>query len=42
MHGRILYVQGFPDHNTCHQLFVERNSNKIMRHKVVWRCEVKY
>jgi hypothetical protein len=31
MHGRILYVQGFVGHNTCHhQLFVEHNSNKII------------
>jgi hypothetical protein len=35
MYGRILYVQGFLDHNTCHQLFVEHNLNKIMWHKVV-------
>jgi hypothetical protein len=35
MHGRILYVQGFLDHNTCHQLFVEHSSNKIMQTKVV-------
>ena len=35
MNGRILYVQGFLDHITCHQLFVEHNSNKIIRYKVV-------
>jgi hypothetical protein len=42
MHGRILYVQGFLEFYTCHQLFVEYSLNKIIWRKVVWRCEVKY
>jgi hypothetical protein len=35
MYGKILYVQGFLDHDTCHQLFVEYDSNKIIRYKII-------
>jgi hypothetical protein len=35
MHGRIIYVQGFLDRNTCQQLFIEHSSNKTMWYKVV-------